>query len=681
MKQTIQEEFNGKVPKKSCWEIYTKDEKEYYKALSNELWQAVRLLEYGLAEYDDRTYQQQYDENRKADLGYNEPATKDDIAKVTTGLTREKVTTIESTVLGMNLQPNITAFDKSNYLIAGLGQQMEGLVKKTRELEHYDEKRKDIYRELIAQGEVYVEEDFVERLIVSKEDTNWTPTMKISEYKNDNKPIYDVEAKAEVKLHLGKYVLTSSMTEKEINNNALVATYEEVDRSEAESVYGKWDRWEYVPLQVDNTTPFSQNTNYQFGSDYIWNTYPVAKGKVGITKVYHRFKNRYMIIINGVMMLPIHFPLTKRSPSGLIPIAKGVGETIPNFRSGKGIPAKTRVDQKLYDTLWRAMAGKAWQSFRPALGTRAGNILTDAIVKSNTITAGVKQGDIFTILPTQLLSLNNSDISMFQLAKEVINEKSVTDSYAGQAGSGNQTATEIVNQQKQTMLKLTDIIDGIRQLEKRLIHLRIANIVTNYTKSETTSLTLDVEEVVEGVKTMTKKVVKEKKYKRYTIDDKTEEGRDGYNIVEMHGNDFKRPSPREQIKAEDKLSEKYGRPTRVGYMNADLLRELQIIWNVSVIISPEEDTQMELIMFLDNLTRVANLIGIDRFNIDTLTTEIAIKMGQDPDKLFKTSEETEQNMMQLMNQAQGNNPTQVANPAQQAVNSQRPSPLTVAKTM
>ena len=35
----------------------------------------------------------------------------------------------------MNYQPNITAFDKDNSLIAGLGEEMEDLVIKSRELD------------------------------------------------------------------------------------------------------------------------------------------------------------------------------------------------------------------------------------------------------------------------------------------------------------------------------------------------------------------------------------------------------------------------------------------------------------------------------------------------------------------------------------------------------------------
>jgi hypothetical protein len=198
------------------------------------------------------------------------------------------------------------------------------------------------------------------------------PGDEVRSFKADNTPLYDVEGMCEAKLHLGKYVLFSNWNEKNIQRNSIVATYEEVDRSVAESVYGTWDRWDMVPDEVPNDTIFSPVTlsEASSGSDYRWNIYPVGKGKVGITKIYYREQNRFMILLNGVLMLPVDFPLTKISPSGLIPIAKGTGETIPNFAVGKGIPAKTRVDQKLYDTLWRMAVAKALQRYKQCTLTR-----------------------------------------------------------------------------------------------------------------------------------------------------------------------------------------------------------------------------------------------------------------------------------------------------------------------
>lgn len=665
---------------KKIWEVYTEDEKEDFKENVLVLTQMRDNLRRPLIETDDLTYIQAYEENRKADLAYNQPIEESVDFRVTTGLTREKDTTFLSTLTNLNFQPDITAFDKDNTILAGLGEEAEDLVIKSRELENWEEKKISIYREFIAQGTVFVEEMYLERAIPKPFETNWTPTMAISEFKGDNMPIYDIEGKCETKLHLGKYVMFSSMNEEELQNNACVATYEEVDRSFAESIYGKWERWKYVPNDADNqVNPFIDGSTTQNGSDYSWNTYKVGKGKVGITKIMKRFSNEYQIIINGVMMLPCEFPLTKISPSGLYPIAKGINERIPNFAYGKGIPAKTRVDQKLYDTLLRAMVGKAWQSYRPTLGNRSGNVLSRDIITSGNIVHGIKQNDLFPILPTQLLSITNGDVSMFEMVKQIINDKSLSDSYAAQTQQNNTTATQIINEQKQTMLKLSASVDGIKGLERRLILLRIFNIIANWTKHNESPLEKETTNIVDGITMIVGKgvdpVQKVKKYRKFTQDKSFGDGKRGIKTTQFVGDKEKVPSVRDQIKMENKLEEEYGKPVRLSYINAEWLRRLQAVWNVDVIVQSEQDDQMQLLVFLDNITRIAQTFGVAVFKQDYVLQRIASKMNEDFDKMFNVADL--QAMLQNMDMGEGG--TQVKNPNQQIMNSQRKTPQQVAK--
>ena len=681
-KNKVEKKEEDSIKKLKIWDAYTEDEKEDYKELVIELCQMRDNLKRPLIEFDDNTYLGQYEENRKADLGYNQPIDETVDFRVTTGLTREKDTTLLSTLTNLNFQPNINAFDKDSTMIAGLGEEIEDLVIKSRELENWDEKRVSIYREFIAQGTVFVEEVYVERAILKPYENGWMPNMPIAEYKDDNMPIYDIEGKCEAKLYLGKYVMYSSMNEEELQNNASVALYEEIDRSAAEAIYGKWERWKYVPEEVkDATNPFNENMRISAGSDFSWNVHKVGKGKCGITKVMKRFSNKYQIIINGVMMLPCEFPLTKMSPSGLYNVAKSVNERIPNFALGKGIPSKTKIDQKLYDTLLRAMVGKAWQSYRPTLGNRSGNVLSRDVISSGNIINGIKQNDLFPILPTQMLALSTGDISMFQMVKEIINDKSVTDSYAAQTQQSNTTATQIINEQKQTMLKLSSSIDGIKALERRLILLRIYNIIANWTKANESPMEEEVTEVVDGITMITGKRVspteKTKRYKKFTQNKSFDDGKTGVKMTNFISPDEKLMSPREHIKHEDALAKEYGKDVRVSFINAEWLRNLQAVWNISVTVQSEQDDQMQLLVYLDNITRIAQTFGVQVFKQDYVLQRISSKMSEDFDKMFNV-----QDMMgyiqSLQNQIEGGK-TQVKNPNQMIANSQKPSPLSVAK--
>lgn len=666
---------------KTAWEVYSEEEKLYYKKLMVELCAMRELTRKQLDEFDGKNLLQSYDENRKADLGFNDYVDDPADFRVTSGLTREKDSTLLSTLLSYNLQPQVTAFSRDNTLIDQLGTEMADLVKKSREIESYTEKRISIYRELIAQGFVYVEEVYIERAVAKKSDVAWSPAMKISEYKGDDKPIYDIEGKCEAKLHLGKYVLVSSLNEEEVQNLSAIATYEELDRAEAEAIYGKWDRWELVPDEVEREEAFEVRTSSidgnTSGSDYIWNTYKVGKGKVGVTKVLHRFSNEAMILLNGVMVLPVGFPLTKLSPSGFYNISRGIGERIPKFGVGKGIPSKTKVDQKMYDAFLRAMVGKAWQSFKPTLGNRSGNVLSRDLVTSGKIIHGLKQNDVFPILPTQLLTLSNSDVSMFQLVKDIINEKSVSDAFGAQDIGGSKTATEVVNQQKQTILKMAALMDGVRSLERRMILLRIYNIIANWTKYEEAPLFENTIEVVNGVATITGRNPvagkTTKKYKKYTQDVQLHDGKQGFKISQFVAPDEQLPTVREQQRMEEKLAKQYGKQVRISYINAEWLRQLEAVWNIETILASENDDAMQLLVFIDNLTRVANLFGVQVFKQDYVLQRIANKMKEDYDKMFQLNDNQ---LASLLGQAA---PTQAKNPAQQAVNSRTPTPLSTAK--
>jgi mRNA-degrading endonuclease YafQ of YafQ-DinJ toxin-antitoxin module len=298
-------------------------------------------------------------------------------------------------------------------------------------------------------------------------------------------------------------------------------------------------------------------------------------------------------------------------------------------------------------------------------------------VKSGQIIHGIKQNDIFPILPPQLLQVTGSDISMLEMAKQVISEKSVTDAYAAQTSSTEQTATEILNQQKQTLLKLVAYTDGYRLLEQQLVLLRIYNIIANWTKYEQVPVFNDVVSVIDGVSTVTGKEFAgkfDKKYKTFATK-KKRDMEDEYSVISFVGNDAKLPTPREQQQYEDTvLAEKYGKNARQVYINADWLRSLQCIWNIGVTQRMENDSQTELLMYLDNISRIANIVGPQNLNMPHVMQRIAGRLGESAEKLFVQTEQSQlEQARMMMEQMQENQPKPkkplIKNPATQLANS------------
>lgn len=159
--------------------------------------------------------------------------------------------------------------------------------------------------------------------------------MPINKYEQDKNSITKYETRFERQLILGKNVFLSSMRERDIQRQSEVAVWEEMSHSKAESIYGKWDRWNYVEetegkkcvSQIETIIATDQDPSNWATEDY-WNLMSPDE-EVGILHVYNSIKKTYQIFINGIMMLPIGYSLYEVSPSGLIPIAKGDAEIIP----------------------------------------------------------------------------------------------------------------------------------------------------------------------------------------------------------------------------------------------------------------------------------------------------------------------------------------------------------------
>ncbi len=81
-------------------------------------------------------------------------------------------------------EPNLTAYNEKNEIVSELGETMEALIRKSREVEgpDYDTKRPLVYKELMDQGTVFVEDIMVEWKEVEKKlkkEATWADGIKL----------------------------------------------------------------------------------------------------------------------------------------------------------------------------------------------------------------------------------------------------------------------------------------------------------------------------------------------------------------------------------------------------------------------------------------------------------------------------------------------------------------------
>ncbi|MCK4817858.1 hypothetical protein KA005_18955, partial [bacterium] len=316
-------------------------------------------------------------------------------------------------------------------------------------------------------------------------------------------------------------VLFADMRIADIQKQPGVAFARIITDAEAQTRYGEWDRWEYVPTsQHASQSSELSDILTTYRSDYSISS-NISEGEVEEVWVMRSlpFGNELTIYLNGIPMLPIKvigeidlktgrynisaFPLTTVSPSGLYPIVKWDKMRIPNFAIARGTPGDTQFDQETLDIWVKLMFEKALRSNKPPLGNRSGMRITSDMVKSGKMVSGVRKDDIFTILPPELTQgITNGEFSFYEAMKKELEEKTSTREFAGQGGK-TQTATEFTENRKSQLLRFSALIDGVIRGEKDCADLRTKNsIIPFWCKKEFSNNPVDAEKVEETKGTM-----------------------------------------------------------------------------------------------------------------------------------------------------------------------------------
>lgn len=573
-------------------------------------------------ELDDMTYIQYYESNRKKDLSYLKPKENKQDIRISTGLTREKDTTLLSTMLNMNFVPDVTAFDKDDMVVQELGDNLADLVKKSREIENWQKKRPIIYRELIAQGDVFVQEihtaDFRQMPL---EDVEWNPeTDKITDF-NITTRLQKVFEGCAVRMVSGKKIYLGNIRTEYIEDQDRYAILNVYSRARAYSIYGTWDRWENIPDTIDTIDNFSDGETYK-----SWNLVTLGDtDRVAEVMLVDVIGNRFQIYLNGVPMLPPNFPLTAICPSGEGFMAQGKLEPISDFAYSKSQPSKTKIDQEVLDESTKLMIEGMRQGRKPPMGSRGKKVYAPGIFTAGKITPDIKEGDLFPLW--QNMGLTAGDFSFYQLIKQGIEDKTVNKAYEGDS-SKSDTLGQARQDKEQQMLKLGLALDGVVNLERRLTWLRIYGIMTYWTKKYDPHMDA-TREAIDG------------QYRKVSVNTTLPDGQKGTKIFRFTDGDY--PHPRDHQLEEKKLTEEYGREVRIVYMNPEAMRAMKFSWFIVINPTPQSNDLLTQIMFVQNLRESLELFGPDAHNVEYLKQRFAVLMNEDYNKWFKKMD-----VMQMM---------------------------------
>lgn len=580
------------------------------------LFQISQVRESSLPQFDGMGYSRYNETNEMADISYLAPKKNKGDTRITSGVTHEKDSALVSFFLNMNFEGSVRVFYKDKEY-TDFGTTLTRLVRKTREEENYDNKRASFYRNYVAQGTAFAREQYTEMWIPDKQIVGTPNPAQLDKVKWIDKGYKKTSAGCESILVDGKKVFLEDIRQPDIQKQPGVYTVEYVPREEMLGVWGTTPRWKNVPFMV---TPSAQSlgtlTQGSIYSDWIWGE--IDFNKVEVIQTYRPFAQRYQIYINGVPMLPAKFPLKAISPSGDIPLAKGDADLMNMFAYSKSEPAKTKIDQAVFDEILQNMVMKQRQSAMVPRSNMSDRIVTPDMFLGGRVISNLNPDDVPPLIKDP--GITNSDFSFYELFKAHIDSKTISSILEGQAASKQMTLGEYMDQQKKAFLKLGSKIDGIIQWERQMLKLRVANILAHsYQENESGG------------------------YKAISMEDSMFDGSKGMHTINFQSPNTKTP---EQIFSEELAYEKEnGSQVAYTYIDPKMMRNVlddQDYYLCYEVVPVDKNNDMFTQMtFVAMVTQATQLFGPDSLQVDRLKKRYAQVMGEVYDDLFLNAQELE----------------------------------------
>ena len=610
---------------------YSEDEVKYRGYLIDRLEMSKASREKNYTEFDEMSYTDYFESNAKAGNSYIRPKNNAEDVRVVTGKTKEKVDAFVSALLNYNFEPNVRAYDAENREFAKVASAFEALIYKSRELElpDYETKKPLYYREATVQGTAIIEDAMIEITEIEKEliGTDWTGASQMKKTWKE-KPNPKITKILNSNLISGLNFFPGNIHDFFMHSQPFVFTREIITYEQAGSMFSGWKRFANVGALVNRLTSHIATGNVKYND---WSLEEHEEGFVEYIKYFDKPNNEFQIILNGVMMLPVGFPLSALTGVCEYPIVKLDIQPIGrHFFYSRSLVADCKTDQSLLDEFYRMSIVKTRKSIKPPMANNTRKHLTDRIFESGRITDDIDPTKLSEIGTNQ--GVTSSEFNMLQFIQDVIDKKSVSPVFEGNSPSGAQTATEIVELKKQSIQKLGGVIWGVINFEESLAWLRLMLILEYWTKTEDTK----VDESRGTLKAM---------YKRFEVEDDMGDGQSGTRMIEFTEDML----PEEQLSAKARLYKKrQKRNVKITQLKPSELRNAKLNWQITITPTERDKDALDKAMFIDSIARGKQLFPNAGWNDQYLQEQYAIKAGLDPEKAFISPEEQQQKQEQMM---------------------------------
>lgn len=591
---------------------YNEVEKQYLGYLQTRLesWRNARDSAHD--ELDGMTIPQYYESNLKLANSFIEPKKNKEDTTFVTGTTRGALLALCARMNGFNLTSECRAYDEDNVEDVRAGRAMETILAKSAELDHDEEKRMLRQYELFAQGTAFVEEawtqEFRMKKTLSKKDWNgevsgvkWEERLELA-FEGSRRNIIPG-----LHVYLGSYRIF------DMERQPGVATAEIIPYDEAKGIYGKWERWDYVTRELMQLEHADENTMYMNN----WRLTDVQKDYVEVIKYQDKFNNEFCIILNGVLMTPVGFPMPWCH--GEYNLVKQVNEILtPVFPLGGSLCKRLKTSQALENEFWRSAILKTQKSYSPARFNMTGKVLSRRVFMPGSMTMGVDPAQI-KLDPHESQGVSQSEVEIMRMVRQNMNENSLPEVSKGQAPTGSQTATETLAVQREARVVMNLALTAASMLERKLDTLRAFDILENWFDPIGT----EVDEI---------KQVLKKKHRSASASASIEGAGQGRRMVRV---DEEIPTAKEIYDEEENLSKEEKRPVRVSVLHPEKYKNFKYTWYFVNNPKEKESSELDKAMFDTMMARLPTF-GQD-VNVQFFEEKFAEMWNLPADKAFKRS--------------------------------------------
>ena len=601
----------GEEKPKEIWEIpdYSEDERKYLSNLQKKLENAKTLREQPFPEFHDMTYTQYWQKNEDlANTKLKAKINKQDV-QYSSGTLRTKLFAFLSSLQGLNLSGDISAYNESDILMTTLGDALEDVIDKADELDEDEEKKLLRQYELLKQGHVFVEEIWDERWIVEKAPIeNYTGKfrgikIRSKEVKVPGKPVRNIICGLNVYLgDLRKYL---------ISEQPYIFSVQTMRYEEAEKIYKNFEMWHYVSKTLK---PWSGDTDKAM-SQNAWRLMDTRENWVEIIKYQNKPDNEYQIVINGIPMLPIGFPFPwgyseyNITQQNLKPIRH-------DFAYGISFIFETKNPIQLLDEFMKLALLKTQKSFLPPYLNISGRVISTKVLMPATISMGIPAGSLVPISEKEVQGVTPAEFNIIQELIRTIDINTASQTFTGAREQGEVTATQIVELQRQARIMMGVLIVTATLLEKKLITLRLMNILKKWFEP--------LDEVVDKARNALKA--------RYRIISRMRNIEGEGPGIRMVVPTEELPTPEQLQATATEMKSTIGVPVRIIALNPKELAQAKLTWVVTVNPREKKSSELAKLMFR-SMVLDARALGL-AIDPEWLAIRFAEVWEEQPEKMF-----------------------------------------------